>query len=141
MIGFLFRAYPTLMTREPTIDVMDEIFAHDDSESHVLILRVIQTFLSTQALKAKESQQSDKRELFCHFIPGFVWAYSRGSVPSSDKVDINELVGNSNGFADSGCVPCLPRGPLSSVLRCPGQGGVIYSAEIYAANPRRSTVD
>jgi hypothetical protein len=52
------------MTREPTIAIMDETFAQNDVESVVLPLRVIQAFLSSQALKAKEDQIVEKSNLF-----------------------------------------------------------------------------
>lgn len=56
MVGFLFRAHPTLMTMERSALVMDEIFASSEEEGKGRLLKIIQDFLVSEASKhsAKE---------------------------------------------------------------------------------------
>lgn len=83
--GFLFRAYPSLMTRESMTKVMDDILKSSEAGDKLLLLKIIQEFLMTEhARRGPETAgQSPKKQ-------------------SPTKVDMSELVGNTEGFADSG---------------------------------------
>jgi cohesin loading factor subunit SCC2 len=50
-IGFLFRAQPTLMTREPSAELMDQIFTSSDEEGRARLLKIMQEFLTAEAEK------------------------------------------------------------------------------------------
>lgn len=49
--GFLFRAYPTLMTHDSSADLMDRIFSSNDEEAKGRLLRILQDFLSSESSK------------------------------------------------------------------------------------------
>jgi cohesin loading factor subunit SCC2 len=49
--GFLFRAYPTLMTHESSAELMDQIFSSNDEEAKGRLLRILQDFLSSESAK------------------------------------------------------------------------------------------
>jgi cohesin loading factor subunit SCC2 len=51
-IGFLFRAQPTLMTKERSASVMDAIFASPDEDGKGRILRIMQEFLVSESEKS-----------------------------------------------------------------------------------------
>lgn len=85
--GFLYRAHPTLMTMERSSHIMDEIFESAEEEGKGRLLRIIQDFLVSEASKhsAKEKESTKTK--------------SRNT-----DVNMDELVGNTDGFADSGYV-------------------------------------
>jgi cohesin loading factor subunit SCC2 len=60
MAGFLFRAYPTLMTLESSATIMDAIFTTPDEEARGRLLKIMQDFLITESTKqsAQEKGQS-----------------------------------------------------------------------------------
>lgn len=49
--GFLFRAYPSLMTLESSATIMDAIFASPEEEARSRLLKIMQDFLITEAMK------------------------------------------------------------------------------------------
>uniref|UniRef100_D8PZC4 Sister chromatid cohesion protein n=1 Tax=Schizophyllum commune (strain H4-8 / FGSC 9210) TaxID=578458 RepID=D8PZC4_SCHCM len=85
-LGFLFRAYPTLMSTQDSAVIMDKVFSGDDEEARARILRIMQEFLQSQeqkhAMQERESQKAG----------------------GASDVNMDELVGNTDGFADSGYV-------------------------------------
>ncbi|KAJ3516976.1 hypothetical protein NLJ89_g794 [Agrocybe chaxingu] len=98
-LGFLFRAQPTLMTMERSAMIMDEIFASPEEESKNRLLRIIQDFLVSEASKhsAKEKESSKSK-------------------PKTADVNMEELVGNTDGFADSGVSSAIVQRYLDHVL-------------------------
>jgi cohesin loading factor subunit SCC2 len=86
--GFLFRAKPTLMTEETSATVMDAIFHSPDEADHARLLKIIQDFLLSQVTKFNESQKGAA-------------AAAKGK---GKAVNMDELIGNTDGFADSGYV-------------------------------------
>lgn len=60
MIGFLFRAQPTLMTKEESAAIMDAIFASEEEEGRARLLKIMQDFLISESEKhsAKEKGTS-----------------------------------------------------------------------------------
>ncbi|KAG5653655.1 hypothetical protein H0H81_011615 [Sphagnurus paluster] len=99
-LGFLFRAQPTLMTLERSSTIMDEIFNSPEEEGRARLLKIIQEFLVSEATKhsAKE-KEADK-----------------GKVKATD-VNMEELVGNTDGFADSGVSSAIVQRYLDHVLQ------------------------
>ncbi|EDR13190.1 uncharacterized protein LACBIDRAFT_292430 [Laccaria bicolor S238N-H82] len=83
--SFLFRAQPTLMTMESSAVIMDAIFASPEEEGRSRLLKIMQDFLISEASKhsAKEKESV------------------KGKNKSTD-VNMEELVGNTDDFADSG---------------------------------------
>ncbi|KAF8648994.1 hypothetical protein AX16_006108 [Volvariella volvacea WC 439] len=86
-LGFLFRAQPTLMTEERSATIMDSIFASSEEEGHGRVLKIIQEFLISEAEK-HAAKEKDKMK-------------AKGKQVEVN-VNMEELVGNTEGFADSG---------------------------------------
>ena len=84
-LGYLYRGYPSLMLKPGSTDILDAIFAAKDDRTVFQVLRIIQDFLQSQertpAVQAGANVKSEQQ-----------------------SVKIDELVGNVEGFADSGCV-------------------------------------
>lgn len=59
LLGFLFRAQPTLMTLERSAGIMDAIFASPDEESRGRLLRIMQDFLVSEATKHAEQRKGE----------------------------------------------------------------------------------
>lgn len=59
--GFLFRAQPSLLTAEPSAQIMDDIFASDDEDARSRLLKIMQEFLVAEADKhaAKEKDTGE----------------------------------------------------------------------------------
>ncbi|KIJ60270.1 hypothetical protein HYDPIDRAFT_32393 [Hydnomerulius pinastri MD-312] len=97
-LGFLFRAQPTLMTLEQSAGIMDAIFASPDEESRGRLLRIMQDFLVSEAAKHTEKQKGP----------------AQGK--SDGVVDMAELVGNTDGFADSGVSSAVVQRYITPIL-------------------------
>lgn len=102
--GFLFRAQPTLMTLERSATIMDAIFTSHEEEGRGRLLKILQDFLVSEASKhaAKEKGTLLRLCLLPLFNPSSLEGL-KGHVKSLD-VNMDELVGNTDGFADSGYV-------------------------------------
>lgn len=97
-LGFLFRAQPTLMTLERSASIMDDIFHSSDLESRGRLLRIMHDFLVSESMKQHEEQKGGAKG-------------KQGGV-----VDMAELVGNTDGFADSGVSSAVVQRYISSIL-------------------------
>ncbi|OAX39889.1 hypothetical protein K503DRAFT_738603 [Rhizopogon vinicolor AM-OR11-026] len=97
-LGFLFRARPTLMTLERSASIMDDIFHSSDLESHGRLLRIMHDFLVSESTKHHEEQKGGNKG-------------KQGGV-----VDMAELVGNTDGFADSGVSSAVVQRYISPIL-------------------------
>ncbi|KAF4617468.1 hypothetical protein D9613_005695 [Agrocybe pediades] len=99
-LGFLFRAQPTLMTMERSAMVMDQIFLSQEEEAKGRLLRIIQDFLVSEASKhsAKEKEST------------------KAGKAKASEVNMEELVGNTDGFADSGVSSAIVQRYLDHVL-------------------------
>ncbi|KAF9220470.1 hypothetical protein BS17DRAFT_739205 [Gyrodon lividus] len=97
-LGFLFRAQPTLMTLERSADIMDAIFVSPDEESRGRLLRIMQDFLVSEVAKHAEQQKESAQK------------------KSDGVVDVAELVGNTEGFADSGVSSAVVQRYISPIL-------------------------
>jgi cohesin loading factor subunit SCC2 len=85
-LGFLFRAKPTLMTLESSAAVMDAIFASPDENDRGRLLKIFQDFLLSQVAKHNETIKGTQNN-------------GKGK---GKAVNMDELIGNTDGFADSG---------------------------------------
>jgi cohesin loading factor subunit SCC2 len=85
--GFLFRTQPTLMTLESSAMIMDATFASQEEEGRARLLKIMQEFLVSEAAKHTQKEK------------GKTVAKSK---PVRTDVNMEELVGNTDGFADSG---------------------------------------
>ena len=74
--GFLFRAQPTLMTKEQSAEIMDAIFESPEEEGRGRLLRIMQDFLISESEKhsAKEKGKGS-------FVPGM-----SGCSPYNDRI-------------------------------------------------------
>ncbi|KAG1749340.1 hypothetical protein EDB19DRAFT_1682083 [Suillus lakei] len=97
-LGFLFRAQPTLMTLGRSASIMDDIFHSSDLESRGRLLRIMHDFLVSESMKHHEEQKGGTQG-------------KQGGV-----VDMAELVGNTDGFADSGVSSAVVQRYISSIL-------------------------
>jgi hypothetical protein len=57
--GFLFRAYPTLMTLETSATIMDAIFTSPDEEARGRLLKIMQDFLITESTKQSAQEKGE----------------------------------------------------------------------------------
>ncbi|EJC97952.1 uncharacterized protein FOMMEDRAFT_114738 [Fomitiporia mediterranea MF3/22] len=95
-LGFLFRARPTLMTLESSATMMDAIFASSEEDNRGRLLRLMQEFLVSES--AKHSAQQG------------------GPSKPSESINMDELVGNTHGFAESGVSSAIVQRYLSHIL-------------------------
>lgn len=104
--GFLFRAQPSLLTAEASSRIMDDIFASDDEDARGRLLKILQDFLTTEAEK-HAALQKEQGQTLPYSLPDWSDSSAEGgtkAVSSNGKVDMQELVGNTDGFAESGFV-------------------------------------
>ncbi|CAE6438521.1 unnamed protein product [Rhizoctonia solani] len=95
--GFLFRAHPSLMTREDSAEMMDAIFASPQEEAQARLLKIMQDFLLSEASKHAHVTANNKPK--------------KGAA-----VDMEELIGNTDGFADSGVSSAIIQRYLTQIL-------------------------
>ncbi|KAI0761978.1 hypothetical protein BD413DRAFT_221108 [Trametes elegans] len=100
-LGFLFRAQPALMTAEPSAKIMDAIFASDEEEARGRLLKILQDFLVSEAAKHAANEKA---------------AVGAKSKSASSKVNMEELIGNTEGFADSGVSSAIVQRYLDQIL-------------------------
>lgn len=74
------------MLRPASVTIMDQVFASEDRAAHAQLLKIIQDFLVSQST-AKEEKVDRK---------------TGGKAAKDTAVDMNALIGNLDGFADSG---------------------------------------
>ncbi|MBW0481416.1 hypothetical protein O181_021131 [Austropuccinia psidii MF-1] len=93
-LGFIYRAYPSLMTRSESIELMDNVFKEcSQSDLQHRLLKLIVEFISSQ--NAQMEDNDDKNE--------------------STGVDMNQLIGNTEGFADSGVASAIVQRYLGQI--------------------------
>ncbi|KAG8832210.1 Sister chromatid cohesion protein 2 [Serendipita sp. 399] len=98
-LGFMFRAYPTLMTHPTSADMMDQIFASDDNDVKGKLLKILQDFLSFESAKHSAQEKA---------------ALTDKTVGHS--VDMEAFVGNTHGFAESGVSSAIVQRYLRQIL-------------------------
>ncbi|KAF8208426.1 hypothetical protein K438DRAFT_2012502 [Mycena galopus ATCC 62051] len=100
-LGFLFRAQPSLMTQERSAVIMDEIFSSPDEDRRGRLLKIIQDFLISEAAK----HSAKLKDVIA----------VKGKVKPTD-VNMEELVGNTDGFADSGVSSAVVQRYIDHIL-------------------------
>ncbi|KAJ7366455.1 hypothetical protein DFH08DRAFT_1003444, partial [Mycena albidolilacea] len=101
-LGFLFRAQPSLMTMDRSSVIMDDIFSSSDEERRGRLLKIIQEFLISEAAK-HSAKQKDAIAI-------------KGKVKPTD-INMDELVGNTDGFADSGVSSAVVQRYMPQILQ------------------------
>ncbi|KAF5376813.1 hypothetical protein D9757_008902 [Collybiopsis confluens] len=101
-LGFLFRAQPTLMTLERSATIMDEIFAANDYDGKARLLKIIQDFLVSESIKHSQSEKESES--------------TKHRSMKAAEVNMEELVGNTDGFADSGVSSAIVQRYMDSIL-------------------------
>lgn len=102
-MGFLFRAFPSLMIRESTFEIMDDVFDNGKMEDRDLLLRVMMVYLSTEQARYDPEARCPAKT-------------KRLSATAAEGVDMGELVGNTDQLAESGVGATLIQRYLSHVL-------------------------
>ncbi|CAE6465375.1 unnamed protein product [Rhizoctonia solani] len=95
--GFLFRAHPSLMTREDSAEMMDAVFASPQEEAQTRLLKIMQDFLLSEASKHSHTAANNKPK-------------------KAGAVNMDELIGNTDGFADSGVSSAIIQRYLNQIL-------------------------
>lgn len=89
------------MTHERSSSIMDSIFASSDQEGHGRVLRIIQDFLASEAEKHNATEKGEHLSIsVATFVDKRVDNSKNKDKPT--EVNMDELVGNTDGFADSG---------------------------------------
>lgn len=93
------------MTLEQSATIMDAIFASPDEESRGRLLKIMQEFLVSEAAK----HSAKEKGLFLismatRRLTGLTRFSESAKGKSKAGVNMEELVGNTDGFADSGYV-------------------------------------
>ncbi|KAG8738993.1 Sister chromatid cohesion protein 2 [Ceratobasidium sp. 414] len=94
--GFLFRAHPSLLTHDDSAEMMDVIFASPQEEAQARLLKIMQDFLLSEASKHTHAANNNK--------------------PKKGAVNMDELIGNTDGFADSGVSSAIIQRYLTQIL-------------------------
>jgi cohesin loading factor subunit SCC2 len=100
--GFLFKSYPSLMTTKESAEIMDKVFASGELESRAHLLRIINSFLLSEMAKHTAAEKGN------FLFKAFLSVHTPDCTESQAKkvqlstVNMEELVGNTQGFADSG---------------------------------------
>ncbi|RPD54662.1 hypothetical protein L226DRAFT_613702 [Lentinus tigrinus ALCF2SS1-7] len=115
-LGFLFRAQPALMTAEPSAKIMDDIFTSPIEDIRGRLLKILQDFLVAEAAKHAANEKASLG--------------SKGK-NSTGKVNMEELIGNTDGFADSGVSSAIVQRYLDKILEAAlSQNGQIQAAAV-----------
>ncbi|GAA6060785.1 hypothetical protein JCM10212_005434 [Sporobolomyces blumeae] len=100
-LSFVWRAHPTLMLDPASTNIVDAVFESSNPTAHVQVLRILQDFLTTQ----------EKNSAGLRVFP------RGGKVKSEDQgVKMDELVGDVEGFADSGVASGIAQRYLNRVI-------------------------
>ncbi|GAA6048643.1 hypothetical protein JCM3770_001996 [Rhodotorula araucariae] len=100
-LGFLYRAHPTLMLHQASTAIIDAIFDTAAPQMHLQILRIVQDFLASQerAVAGAAGVPADKKRK-----------------KAANGVKMEELVGNVEGFADSGVASAISQRYLKRII-------------------------
>ncbi|KAG5642305.1 hypothetical protein DXG03_003025 [Asterophora parasitica] len=113
--GFLFRAQPTLMTKDQSSEIMDAIFTSSELDSHGRLLRIMQEFLTSEAAKHSAKQKGELADPTLR-SPAYLSADVHKEQNKPTEVNMDELVGNTDGFADSGVSSAIVQRYLPQIL-------------------------
>lgn len=91
-LGFIFRAHPTLMTRESFLNMFDDIFARGSLQDRATLLKIFLDFLSADSLRRNPDNA----------VVSVGTGRRKPENPDAGSVDMTILVGNTESFADTG---------------------------------------
>lgn len=91
-LGFVFRTHPVLMINEASTTIIDAVFDAADVAPRLQLLRIIQDFLLSQEQAQATAAASTRPKKKQKGVPA----------GGDDGVELDELVGNVEGFAESG---------------------------------------
>lgn len=104
-LGFVWRAHPRLLQRAASFDILDAALAPASRPPDQLhVLRIIQDFLASQ--EGREQEENRKPI-----------AAKKGAAGKKKGVRIDDLVGNTDGFADGSVAGIVSQRFLEPILR------------------------
>ena len=96
------------MTLEPSTRIMDKIFQYDSDETKGRMVKILHDFLVSEASKHAEMEKEKEKGKILPLIIGRTLLNLVTGLKTTtgvdEKVNLAELVGNTEDFADSGCV-------------------------------------
>lgn len=92
------------MTLDQSATIMDAIFASPDEESRGRLLKIMQEFLVSEAAKHSAKEKGSFLMITYRLIELIRFPESAKGKSKAAGVNMEELVGNTDGFADSGYV-------------------------------------
>lgn len=115
-LGSLFRGFPLMMISEDGMEVMDAVFAKGTPAEVEMLLRIILDFLTVDS-----ERRAPERLAAAEAVASSAKATGRKSNTSSSAaskaVNMKELVGNTDSFADSGVNSVLVQRYLDPILK------------------------
>ncbi|KAG8957597.1 Sister chromatid cohesion protein 2 [Tulasnella sp. 419] len=115
-LGTLFKAQPTLMTRSTSADIMDAIFESPEEESRGRVLKIMQDFLVSESDKHTTLQRGEKPNTNDYHQAHGKFSANQGKTSTKKNVNMEELVGNTGGFAESGVSSAIVQRYLVQIL-------------------------
>ncbi|GAA5958305.1 hypothetical protein JCM3765_004786 [Sporobolomyces pararoseus] len=99
-LSFIWRGYPTLMIEPASTSIIDAVFDSPDRGLQLQILRIVQNFLASQERSTPSAPTTKAKRK-----------------KAETGVQMDELVGNVEGFADSGVASSIAQRYLEPILR------------------------
>ncbi|GAA5926432.1 cohesin-loading factor complex subunit SCC2 [Sporobolomyces koalae] len=99
-LSFIWRAHPTLMLEPSSVEIIDAGFESSDRATQLHVLRIIQDFLAAQERSKLPMSVNNKKQK-----------------KTGTAVRMDELVGNVEGFADSGVASAIAQRYLDKILQ------------------------
>lgn len=93
------------MVHESTFQLLDTVFQSQEDEVRGRVLKILQEFLASEAAKRAEEERGGS--LLSGSEASFSWSCAVYKKGKKGDVDMDELIGSSNTFADSGFVGFL----------------------------------
>jgi cohesin loading factor subunit SCC2 len=91
------------MTEDRSAVVMDQIFSSGEADARAQLLRIMHSFLMTEMTKHSAAEKGLAMAAASHCVSTFSLVNGESNV-AKKEVNIDELVGNTQNFADSGSV-------------------------------------
>ncbi|TKA56971.1 hypothetical protein B0A53_01372 [Rhodotorula sp. CCFEE 5036] len=104
-LGFVFRTHPVLMINEASTTIIDAVFDAADVAPRLQLLRIIQDFLLSQEQAQATAAASTRPKKKQKGVPA----------GGNDGVELDELVGNVEGFAESGVASAVAQRYLKRI--------------------------
>ncbi|KAI9494015.1 sister chromatid cohesion C-terminus-domain-containing protein [Zychaea mexicana] len=99
-LGYLFMRYPTLITTEACLELMDDIFDNGSVMMQTRLMKVYYDFLASEENRLKKNEEVAGASLY------------------TKEIDVNVLLGNTAEFAELGVNGSLMQRYLGKILEC-----------------------